>query len=80
MGYWCTSSDSSTDTTERTKLWEAEKVQTFNSNFNPDGINQLCGRIDLLTSQNNVNQRDINKIVGSLNDIYINMQFLASSG
>ena len=29
VGYWYTSSDSSTDTTERTKLWDAEKVQTF---------------------------------------------------
>ena len=29
VAYWYKSSDSSTDTTERTKLWDAEKVQTF---------------------------------------------------
>ena len=40
--------------------------------FNPDDINQLCGCIDLLTSQNSVNQSVINKIVGSLNNMYIN--------
>ena len=29
VGYWYTSSESSTDTTERTKLRDAEKIQTF---------------------------------------------------
>ena len=71
IGYCHTCPDISIDKTQRTKLWDAEKAQTFINNFNNDDIYQLCGRLDNLSSQNDVSQGDVNEIINSLNDIYL---------
>ena len=62
---------SSCNNMDKTKLWDAEKIQSFLRNFNDDDITNLCRQIDYLKSSGSASQGDINQIVDSLNDMYI---------
>ena len=52
--------DSSTGTVDQTKVWDAEKIHTFVSNFNADDIIRLCMHLDDLKSQSSASQEEIN--------------------
>ena len=62
---------SSGNNMDKTKLWDAEKIQSFLRNYNDDDITNLCRQIDYLKSNGSASQGDINQIVHSLNDMYI---------
>ena len=71
LGYRHTRTEHDTNLTPQTKLWDAEKAQTFVHNFKASDIDQLCSLLDDLSKERNVSQGDVNEVIDSLNEIFI---------
>ena len=71
LGYRHTRTEHDTNLTPQTKLWDAEKAQTFVHNFKASDIDQLCSRLDDLRKERNVSQGDVNEVIDSLHEILI---------
>ena len=71
IGIYENSNVSKNSCTDKLKLWDSKKANTFNENLNNDKINEILQHVTVLETKINKTQMDIDQVVNEINDNFL---------